>query len=158
MSEVSGKVVFRTRDSELASTIKNLSDDVTWEELHALLQIAEVDDLNDDDEEITVYVDGLFIEEKIFHDDLIILRVFGEAWLDVLQDLLESEKLELWSKLWHECGTDYYFASSQSELLYEEVDLEGDSHSKEDMDILEDAWRSMMPEQVQAIWQKVVVN
>ena len=156
MSEVSGKMVFRTRDSELASTIKNLSDDVTWEELHALLQIAEVDDLNDDDEEITVYVDGLFIEEKIFHDDLIILRVFGEAWLDVLQDLLESEKLELWSKLWHECGTDYYFASSQSELLYEEVDLEGDSHSKEDMDILEDAWRSMMPEQVQAIWQKVV--
>ena len=89
MSEVSGKMVFRTRDSELASTIKNLSDDVTWEELHALLQIAEVDDLNDDDEEITVYVDGLFIEEKIFHDDLIILRVFGEAWLDVLQDLLE---------------------------------------------------------------------
>ena len=158
MSEVSGKVVFRTTDSELASTIKNLSDDVTWEELHALLQIAEVDDLNNDDEEITVYVDGLFIEEKIFHDDLIILRVFGEAWLDVLQDLLESEKLELWSKLWHECGTDYYFASSQSELLYEEVDLEGDSHSKEDMDILEDAWRSMMPEQVQAIWQKVVVN
>ncbi len=158
MSEVSGKVVFRTTDSELASTIKNLSDDVTWEELHALLQIAEVDDLNDDDEAITVYVDGLFIEEKIFHDDLIILRVFGEAWLDVLQDLLESEKLELWSKLWHECGTDYYFASSQSELLYEEVDLEGDSHSKEDMDILEDAWRSMMPEQVQAIWQKVVVN
>ena len=69
MSEVSGKVVFRTRDSELASTIKNLSDDVTWEELHALLQIAEVDDLNDDNEEITVYVDGLFIEEKIFHDD-----------------------------------------------------------------------------------------
>ena len=158
MSEVSGKVVFRTTDSELASTIKNLSDDVTWEELHALLQIAEVDDLNDDDEEITVYVDGIFIEERIFHDDLIILRVFGEAWLDVLQDLLESEKLELWSKLWHECGTDYYFASSQSELLYEEVDLEGDSHSKEDMDILEDAWRSMMPEQVQAIWQKVVVN
>ena len=158
MSEVSGKVVFRTTDSELASTIKNLSDDVTWEELHALLQIAEVDDLDNDDEEITVYVDGLFIEEKIFHDDLIILRVFGEAWLDVLQDLLESEKLELWSKLWHECGTDYYFASSQSELLYEEVDLEGDSHSKEDMDILEDAWRSMMPEQVQAIWQKVVVN
>ena len=156
MSEVSGKVVFRTTDSELASTIKNLSDDVTWEELHALLQIAEVDDLDNDDEEITVYVDGLFIEEKIFHDDLIILRVFGEAWLDVLQDLLESEKLELWSKLWHECGTDYYFASSQSELLYEEVDLEGDSHSKEDMDILEDAWRSMMPEQVQAIWQKVV--
>ncbi|MDO8417140.1 MAG: hypothetical protein Q7S87_13125 [Agitococcus sp.] len=158
MSEVSGKVVFRTTDSELASTIKNLSDDVTWEELHALLQIAEVDDLNDDDEAITVYVDGLFIEEKIFHDDLIILRVFGEAWLDVLQDLLESEKLELWSKLWHECGTDYYFASSQSELLYEEVDLEGDSHSKEDMDILEDAWRSMMPEQVQAIWQKVIIN
>ncbi len=158
MSEVSGKVVFRTHDSELASKIKNLSDDVTWEELHALLQIAEVDDLNDDDEEITVYVDGIFIEERIFHDDLIILRVFGEAWLDVLQDLLESEKLELWSKLWHECGTDYYFASSQSELLYEEVDLEGDSHSKEDMDILEDAWRSMMPEQVQAIWQKVVVN
>lgn len=158
MSEVSGKVVFRTTDSELASTIKNLSDDVTWEELHALLQIAEVDDLNDDDEAITVYVDGLFIEEKIFHDDLIILRVFGEAWLDVLQDLLESEKLELWSKLWHECGTDYYFASSQSELLYEEVDLGDDSHSKEDMDILEDAWRSMMPEQVQAIWQKVVVN
>ena len=36
MSEVSGKVVFRTRDSELASTIKNLSDDMTWEELHAL--------------------------------------------------------------------------------------------------------------------------
>lgn len=158
MSEVSGKVVFRTTDSELASTIKNLSDDVTWEELHALLQIAEVDDLNNDDEAITVYVDGLFIEEKIFHDDLIILRVFGEAWLDVLQDLLESEKLELWSKLWHECGTDYYFASSQSELLYEEVDLEGDSHSKEDMDILEDAWRSMMPEQVQAIWPKVIVN
>ena len=158
MSEVSGKVVFRTTDSELASTIKNLSDDVTWEELHALLQIAEVDDLDNDDEEITVYVDGIFIEERIFHDDLIILRVFGEAWLDVLQDLLESEKLELWSKLWHECGTDYYFASSQSELLYEEVDLEGDSHSKEDMDILEDAWRSMMPEQVQAIWQKVVVN
>ncbi len=158
MSEVSGKVVFRTTDSELASTIKNLSDDVTWEELHALLQIAEVDDLNDDDEAITVYVDGLFIEEKIFHDDLIILRVFGEAWLDVLQDLLESEKLELWSKLWHECGIDYYFASSQSELLYEEVDLEGDSHSKEDMDILEDAWRSMMPEQVQAIWQKVIIN
>ena len=158
MSEVSGKVVFRTTDSELASTIKNLSDDVTWEELHALLQMAEVDDLDNDDEAITVYVDGLFIEEKIFHDDLIILRVFGEAWLDVLQDLLESEKLELWSKLWHECGTDYYFASSQSELLYEEVDLEGDSHSKEDMDILEDAWRSMMPEQVQAIWQKVVVN
>lgn len=158
MSEVSGKVVFRTTDSELASTIKNLSDDVTWEELHALLQMAEVDDLNDDDEAITVYVDGLFIEEKIFHDDLIILRVFGEAWLDVLQDLLESEKLELWSKLWHECGTDYYFASSQSELLYEEVDLEGDSHSKEDMDILEEAWRSMMPEQVQAIWPKVIVN
>ncbi|MBP8020523.1 MAG: hypothetical protein KAY83_04150 [Agitococcus sp.] len=153
MSEVSGKVVFRTRDSELASTIKNLSDDVTWEELHALLQIAEVDDLNDDDEEITVYVDGLFIEEKIFHDDLIILRVFGEAWLDVLQDLLESEKLELWGKLWHECGTDYYFASSQSELLYEEVELDGDSHSQEDMNILEDTWRSMMPEQVQAIWK-----
>ena len=153
MSEVSGKMVFRTRDSELASTIKNLSDDVTWEELHALLQIAEVDDLNDDDEEITVYVDGLFIEEKIFHDDLIILRVFGEAWLDVLQDLLESEKLELWSKLWHECGTDYYFASSQSELLYEEVELDGDSHSQEDMNILEDTWRSMMPEQVQAIWK-----
>ena len=153
MSEVSGKVVFRTRDSELASTIKNLSDDVTWEELHALLQIAEVDDLNDDNEEITVYVDGLFIEEKIFHDDLIILRVFGEAWLDVLQDLLESEKLELWGKLWHECGTDYYFASSQSELLYEEVELDGDSHSQEDMNILEDTWRSMMPEQVQAIWK-----
>jgi hypothetical protein len=153
MSEVSGKMVFRTRDSELASTIKNLSDDVTWEELHALLQIAEVDDLNDDDEEITVYVDGLFIEEKIFHDDLIILRVFGEAWLDVLQDLLESEKLELWGKLWHECGTDYYFASSQSELLYEEVELDGDSHSQEDMNILEDTWRSMMPEQVQAIWK-----
>ena len=153
MSEVSGKVVFRTRDSELASTIKNLSDDVTWEELHALLQIAEVDDLNDDDEEITVYVDGLFIEEKIFHDDLIILRVFGEAWLDVLQDLLESEKLELWGKLWHECGTDYYFASSQSELLYEEVELDGDSHSQEDMNILEDTWRSIMPEQVQAIWK-----
>ena len=153
MSEVSGKVVFRTRDSELASTIKNLSDDVTWEELHALLQIAEVDGLNDDDEEITVYVDGLFIEEKIFHDDLIILRVFGEAWLDVLQDLLESEKLELWGKLWHECGTDYYFASSQSELLYEEVELDGDSHSQEDMNILEDTWRSMMPEQVQAIWK-----
>ena len=153
MSEVSGKVVFRTRDSELASTIKNLSDDVTWEELHALLQIAEVDDLNDDDEEITVYVDGLFIEEKIFHDDLIILRVFGEAWLDVLQDLLESEKLELWGKLWHECGTDYYFASSQSELLYEEVELDGDSHSQEDMNILEDTWRSTMPEQAQAIWK-----
>ena len=105
MSEVSGKVVFRTHDSELASKIKNLSDDVTWEELHALLQMAEVDDLDNDDEEITVYVDGIFIEERIFHDDLIILRVFGEAWLDVLQDLLESEKLELWSKLWHECGT-----------------------------------------------------
>jgi hypothetical protein len=158
MSEVSGKVVFRTHDSELASKIKDLSDDVTWEELHALLQIAEVDDLQEDDDEPVPYVDGLFIEEKIIHDDLIILRVFGEAWLDVLQDLLESEKLELWSKLWHECGTDYYFASSQSELLYEEVDLEGDSHSKEDMDILEEAWRSMMPDEVQAVWQKASVN
>jgi hypothetical protein len=154
MSEVSGKVVFRAHDSELASVIKNLSDDVTWKELHALLQIAKVDDLQEDDDEPAQYVDGLFIEEKTIQDDLIILRVFGEVWLDVLQDLLESEKLELWSKLWHEGGTDYYFASSQSELLYEEVDLEGDSHSKEDLEALEEAWRSMMPDAVLALWQK----
>ena len=158
MSEVSGKVVFRTHDVELASKINALSDDVTWEELHALLQAADVDDLeeDEDDEQAEPYVDGLFIEERLIKDDLIILRVFGEAWLDVLQDLLESEKLELWSKLWHECGTDYYFASSQSELLYEEVDLEGDSHSKEDVDILEETWQSMMPEAVLAVWQKAV--
>ena len=158
MSEVSGKVVFRTHDVELVAKINALSDDVTWEELHALLQAADVDDLeeDEDDEQAEPYVDGLFIEERLIKDDLIILRVFGEAWLDVLQDLLESEKLELWSKLWHECGTDYYFASSQSELLYEEVDLEGDSHSKEDVDILEETWQSMMPEAVLAVWQKAV--
>lgn len=158
MSEVSGKVVFRTDDTELAAKINALSDDVTWEELHALLQVAEVDDLEEevDDEQPEPYVDGLFIEERILKDDLIILRVFGEAWLDVLQDLLESEKLELWSKLWHECGTDYYFASSHSELLYEEVDIEGDSHSKEDIDILEEAWQGMMPEAVLAVWHKPV--
>ncbi len=158
MSEVSGKVVFRTNDVELTAKINALSDDVTWEELHALLQVAEVDDLKEgeDDEQPELYVDGLFIEERILKDDLIILRVFGEAWLDVLQDLLESEKLELWSKLWHECGTDYYFASSHSELLYEEVDIEGDSHSQEDIDILEEAWQGMMPEAVLAVWHKPV--
>ena len=66
MSEVSGKVVFRTHDSELASKIKNLSDDVTWEELHALLQMAEVDDLDNDDEEITVLWMAYLLKKKFF--------------------------------------------------------------------------------------------
>ena len=51
MSEVSGKVVFRTHDVELVAKINALSDDVTWEELHALLQAAEVDDLEEDEDD-----------------------------------------------------------------------------------------------------------
>ena len=149
MSELLGTLVFHTTTKAVANCLQEFSEETSAEAVLALIKAAGVT-VSDEDFPLLFDTgdDVLFAEDIDFEGEYVVIKPFGEEWLEMLKTLSRSDSLSFWARLQHEHGTEYFMAVSGQTKMMAVIDEEEGELEDDEIAQIEKEWRSTIPHEV----------
>ena len=146
MPEVTGTLVVHTNNPQLSALLADLDEGLDEDSLSTWFKLVKISD-SDPPACLDTYLEG---NEKA--DGYHVLSLFGEDWIKIIASLLAGQGHHLWATLWHEYGTEYYFALSDDGHVNRAFDREGDLPDDDACAAALNEWLSHMPDPVKVIF------